>query len=167
MRPRFDDFDVALLDLLQADNQSTAEKLSERVALSPSAITRRLRRLRASGVIAAEAAQLSDDVLAAHLRATINVQLRDHAEPAAVAAFRKLLANEPQVQTCFEVSGPFDLLLVTMTRGMPSFTAFADRVLGSNDVVQRYETAFVKRIWKRETQVSIDLADLLAFKPSS
>lgn len=162
MKPAFDSFDVALLNLLQLDNQATAETMSGQIGLSPSAVTRRLRRLRATGLIATEAAQVTERLLACHLQATINIQLREHAEAAAVSSFRKLLIDEPAIQICFEISGTFDLQLVTVTRDMAAFTAFADRVLGSSPVVQRYETAFVKRIWKRKTHVKVDLQDLLA-----
>ena len=41
-----DRFDRQLLNLVQADSGQTAERLAEQVELSPSAIQRRLRRLR-------------------------------------------------------------------------------------------------------------------------
>jgi len=44
-----DNFDCQLLDEAQRDADRTAEELAERVALSPSAIARRLRRLRSEG----------------------------------------------------------------------------------------------------------------------
>ena len=43
-----DALDIRLLDCLQQDNLLTADALAERVGLSPSAIARRLRRLRAA-----------------------------------------------------------------------------------------------------------------------
>src|SRR5690606_39350604 len=46
-----DRFDRHLLNLVQEDAGQTAELLSEKVPLSPSAIQRRLRRLREQGVI--------------------------------------------------------------------------------------------------------------------
>ena len=53
-----DRFDISLLNLIQRDDGQTADALAEKVALSPSAIARRLRRLRsgaggASGAVAA------------------------------------------------------------------------------------------------------------------
>ena len=53
-----DDFDRQLLARVQADASLTAEQLAEAVALSPSAIQRRLRRLREGGVIEREVAVL-------------------------------------------------------------------------------------------------------------
>ena len=44
-----DRFDISLLNLIQRDDGQTADALAEKVALSPSAIARRLRRLRSEG----------------------------------------------------------------------------------------------------------------------
>jgi DNA-binding Lrp family transcriptional regulator len=44
-----DSFDLALLNLAQRDDSRTADQLAARVPLSPSAIARRRRRLRARG----------------------------------------------------------------------------------------------------------------------
>ena len=51
-----DRFDRQLLRLVQEDSARTTAQLAARVALSPSAIQRRLRRLREAGVIAREIA---------------------------------------------------------------------------------------------------------------
>ena len=54
----FDSFDLKLLNAMQEDADRTAEQLAELVALSPSAIARRLRRLREMGAIARTVALL-------------------------------------------------------------------------------------------------------------
>jgi Lrp/AsnC family leucine-responsive transcriptional regulator len=51
-------FDRQLLNRVLADSAQTAERLAEQVELSPSAIQRRLRRLRDEGVIERECAIL-------------------------------------------------------------------------------------------------------------
>jgi DNA-binding Lrp family transcriptional regulator len=58
-----DRFDRQLLNLVQADSAQTAERLAEQVELSPSAIQRRLRRLRDEGVIVRECAILDPSVI--------------------------------------------------------------------------------------------------------
>ena len=54
-----DRFDLALLNAAQADDSRTADSLAEEVPLSPSAIARRLRRLRSEGWIERTIALLS------------------------------------------------------------------------------------------------------------
>jgi len=64
-----DQFDAALLDLVQRDDSRTADSIATEVPLSPSAIARRLRRLRAEGWIARTIALLSPTLTSGRLRA--------------------------------------------------------------------------------------------------
>jgi Lrp/AsnC family leucine-responsive transcriptional regulator len=146
-----DDFDRALLDLLQQDGIATANQLATAVPLSPSAIARRVRRLRSDGSIAATRAVLGEQLLGRRLRALVTVQLHDHAPAAGLSALRAQLLALPQVQLCLEISGPSDLVLLVSVADMPAFNEFADAHLAGNPVVRRYETAFVKKALKFTT----------------
>jgi Lrp/AsnC family leucine-responsive transcriptional regulator len=150
-----DEFDRALLALLQHDGLATAEQLAARVPLSPSAIARRLRRLRTEGSITATRAVLGEALLGRRLRALVTVQLHDHAPAAGLAALRAALAAMDEVQLCLEISGPSDLVLLVSVADMPAFNAFADTHLAGNPVVRRYETAFVKKALKFTTSAPL------------
>ncbi|WP_304191011.1 Lrp/AsnC family transcriptional regulator, partial [Phenylobacterium aquaticum] len=54
-----DRLDLRILSILQENNQASAQDLAERVHLSPSAILRRIRSYRASGVITADVSVLA------------------------------------------------------------------------------------------------------------
>ena len=69
-----DPFDAALLNEVQRDDSLTADTLAERVPLSPSAIARRLRRLRADGSIGRTIALLGPRLLGDRLRALVAAQ---------------------------------------------------------------------------------------------
>jgi DNA-binding Lrp family transcriptional regulator len=146
-----DAFDRALLNLLQQDGLATAEQLAAQVPLSPSAIARRVRRLRDDGVVTATRAVLSERQLGRRLRALVMVQLHDHAPEAGLAALRAQLQALAEVQLCLEISGPSDLVLLVSVADMPAFNNFADAHLAGNPVVRRYETAFVKKALKFTT----------------
>ncbi|MCU0891591.1 MAG: Lrp/AsnC family transcriptional regulator [Sandarakinorhabdus sp.] len=150
-----DEFDRQLLALLQEDGLATAEQLAGQVPLSPSAIARRVRRLRADGVIAATRAVLSEQVAGRRLRALVMVQLHDHAPAAGLAALRQRLMARAEVQMCLEVSGQHDLVLLVSVADMPAFNAFADAELAGDPVVRRYETSFVKKALKHTTAVPL------------
>ena len=153
MRTR-DALDLKLLDLLQADTLRTADDLARDVALSPSAIARRVRRLRDTGVIAADVAVVSPGV-GPFLSAVVEVQLDRHAL-AEVEAFLRRLAQHPSIQIVMEVSGAFDLMLLVTVTHMDAFNAFADEMLASDRVVRRYETRFVKKRRKFTTALPLD-----------
>lgn len=140
-----DRFDIALLNQVQKDDGQTADALAERVALSPSAIARRLRRLRAEGVVARTIALLSPKLTERRLRAIVLIQLAEHADLKGKAALEQRLDSAPQVQFLYEIAGPHDLIALFDCASMADFNAVADELLTSSTAVRRYETHFVKR----------------------
>ena len=158
----FDNFDLKLLNALQENADRTAEELAETVALSPSAIARRLRRLRETGAIARTVAMLPAAVVDTRLRALINIQLHDHAPAGGLADLRHRLQSLDEVQLCLEVSGGYDMVLLVACRDMAEFNAFADAELGSSPMVRRYETSFVKKEIKNRPFVRLDERDAQA-----
>lgn len=158
MRTNLDAIDIRLLNAIQSDNQLSAEKLAEIVPLSPSAIMRRLRRLRTEGVIAYEAAVLSREVLRGRLSAFINIQLERHQ----AAATRKLLAGLlkcREIQLCAEITGSVDILLLVTVRSMDDLNRLTEDLLESNPAVRRFEISFAKTFHKRTFAVPLEDAD--------
>jgi DNA-binding Lrp family transcriptional regulator len=140
-----DSFDRALLNLVQRDDTATAERLAESVPLSPSAIARRLRRLRADGWITASVALLSPRLTAQRLRAIITLQLAEHADLEGKRALLARLDAAPQVQFCYELAGTIDFLLLLDCGDMAEFNHLVETLLETEPIVRRYETSFVKR----------------------
>lgn len=151
-----DSFDLALLNLVQRDDSRTADELARRVALSPSAIARRLRRLRKEGWIARTIALLGDQLAERRMRAVVLVQLSEHADQRGKAQLLQRIRAAPQVQFCYELAGSWDLLLLFDCTTMGEFNDIAERVLVSDATVHRYETSFVKRQAKFEPFVPLD-----------
>jgi Lrp/AsnC family leucine-responsive transcriptional regulator len=151
-----DSFDLALLNLVQRDDSRTADELARRVALSPSAIARRLRRLRKEGWIARTIALLGDQLAERRMRAVVLVQLSEHADQRGKAQLLQRIRAAPQVQFCYELAGSWDLLLLFDCTTMGEFNDIAERVLVSDTTVHRYETSFVKRQAKFEPFVPLD-----------
>ncbi|HEX2802372.1 MAG TPA: Lrp/AsnC family transcriptional regulator, partial [Sphingomicrobium sp.] len=109
-RAMLDRFDLALLNLVQVNDSRTAESLSEEVPLSPSAIARRLRRLRSEGWISRTIALLSRRLTDRRLRAIVAVQLSEHADQRGKTALLDRIRSAPNVQLCYELAGADDLL---------------------------------------------------------
>lgn len=152
---RLDSFDLRLLELLQADALMTAERLADHVPLSPSAITRRVRRLRESGVIRADIAVPARQFTDARLSALVLVQVREHAEERGIAALRAGLVAAPEVQLVIDVSGEYDLAVLISARDMTDYNQLAERLLQEHPAVRRYETSFVKRTHKQSLFVPL------------
>jgi Lrp/AsnC family leucine-responsive transcriptional regulator len=159
MARTLDRFDIALLNLLQADALATAERLAETVPLSPSAIARRLRALRAAGRVAADVAILAPALTADRLRAVVQIQVHEHAEGKGIGGLRTALAAAPEVQLLLNVAGAVDLIALVVTGSMRDFNAFADRYFTSNPAVRRFETTIVKAEIKNRPTVPLNEGD--------
>lgn len=140
-----DRFDLALLNLVQRDDSRTADSLSQDVPLSPSAIARRLRRLREEGWIARSIALLAPRLTQQRLRAIVLIQLAEHADQQGKAALERRLLASDEVQFCYEIAGPHDFAALFDCANMADFNAAAEALLASSPTVRRYETHFVKR----------------------
>lgn len=149
-----DSFDVKLLNLLQHNSRLTVSQLSEVVPLTPSAISRRLKRLWNSNVIAGEAIFLSQAIRERQIGAIINIQLDRH-QPDQVENLKRSLKEARQVQLCVEITGSSDVLLIVSVPDMESFNEFADD-LARHALVKRYETSFIKKHVKASLAIHLD-----------
>jgi len=151
---KLDGYDRALLSLLQKNALLTAEDLSKKVALSPSAIARRVRRLRDQGIIVADHAMVTDRI-GPFLTAMVDVQLAHHGL-AQIEPFLQKLQAMDEVQVIMDVAGSVDLALIVAVRDLDAFNKFADETLAGDPAVQRYETRLIKRRRKFTTAWPID-----------
>ena len=155
MKQALDLLDLRLLGCLQEDNLQTADQLAERVGRSPSAVARRLRRLRSDGAIAGDVSLLSEEAAGHPLFAIVHVQLERHA-PQEGDLFRRRLAASSNVQLCLDISGGFDILLMVVAADMDSYNFFADAMLAEQPAVRRFETSFVKKRVKATLALPLD-----------
>ena len=156
MRIDLDKLDIRLLNCLQANNLATAEELSATIPLSPSAITRRIRRLREAKLIAQDVAILSPAIVEGRIRGLVLIRLHAHGDSDDLAALKRSLIDTPEVQRCFEITGPFDVAAIVVARDMDSYNAVVDAAIGNQRAVQRFETNFFKREMKNSLRVVLD-----------
>lgn len=154
-RAMLDAFDLALLNEVQRDDSQTADQLARKVALSPSAIARRLRRLRGDGSIARSIALVGTKLTENRLRALVVLQLSEHADQQGKTALIGRIRRAAQIQFCYELAGSWDLLLLFDCASMAEFNQVAESVLVADSTVRRYETSFVKREAKFEPFVRV------------
>jgi DNA-binding Lrp family transcriptional regulator len=140
-----DEFDLQLLNIVQRDDARTADSIAEEVPLSPSAISRRLRRLRTEGWIHRSVALLSPELTDGRLQALVFIQLdRRTSHEGKLAVEEKLLLSE-YIQFCCEISGPHDLLVLFDCKSMAHFMAEGEGLIAADPAVAYYETYFIKR----------------------
>jgi len=143
-----DEFDLKLLDAIQRNSRLTAAQLAEKVCLSPSAVQRRLYRLRERKIIEAEVAIVSPEALGQSLTAIVEVTL-DTDRPKVVEEFQRAIQTAPEVMQGYYVTGNADYILVITARNMADYEAFALRFLSKRPHVKYFRTSIVMRRVKR------------------
>lgn len=149
-----DRIDRKLLNLLQADAARTNADLAEEVGLSPSSCLRRIRRLKADGVIDRTVAILDPSRAGKGLKAVITVELDRHGEQQ-IRRFLQLAESEPAVTQAYAVSGETDVVLMLRLSGMDEFDALCERLFRDNTNVARFYSMFVIRTGKETTAIPL------------
>ena len=157
MNDGLDEFDLKLLDAIQRNNRLTAAQLAEKVCLSPSAVQRRLHRLRQRKVIEAEVAIVSAEALGQTLTAIVEVTL-DTDRPKIVEEFQRAIQAAPEVMQAYYVTGNADYILVITARNMSDYEAFARKFLSKRPHVKYFRTSIVMRRVKRGMTLSLKSA---------
>lgn len=139
-----DRFDHALLDRLRIDNQTPARVLAEQVGLSESAVLRRLRSLRRTGVIVADVAIVHPSALGTPLTIHVLVSL-EREGTAALDAFERKLRERPEVQGAWYVTGEADFVLQLQLGSMAAYEAFTREMFHDDPNVRAFRTIVTLR----------------------
>jgi Lrp/AsnC family leucine-responsive transcriptional regulator len=151
-----DRFDRQLLNLVQEDAGQTAERLAEQIGLSPSAIQRRLKRLREAGVIARDIAVVDAKSVGGPTSFIVSLQV-ERERPELLAQLRQWLAAQPHIQQVFYVTGEADFILVVMAPDTETYDALMSQMLAANPNVKRFTTNVALSVVKRGLTIPVPL----------
>lgn len=151
---KLDRFDRHLLNLAQEDSERTAQQIAESVPLSISAIQRRLRRLRQIGVIQRHCAVIDPAMVGHPTFFVVSLQV-ERERPELLTALRRWVAEEPQVQQAFYVTGESDFVLIVTASNTESYDALMARMMQENPNVRRFTTNVAMNLVKRGLTIPI------------
>jgi Lrp/AsnC family leucine-responsive transcriptional regulator len=134
-----DRIDRKILSILQADGRITNLELSERVGLSPTATSERLRRLLKEGYVSGFGARLDPQRLGFGLLVFIEVML-DKTTPEVFDTFADAIRKAPSVIECHMVAGGFDYLVKTRFEDMSAYRNFLGQFLWTLQGVKETRT---------------------------
>jgi len=109
-----DEFDQKILSVLSIEGRISLTALGERVGLSKTPVTARVKRLEEEGVITGYRATLSASKLGVEHIAFLEVKLSDTRERA-LDAFNQAVRAIPEVEACHMIAGGFDYLIKVRT----------------------------------------------------
>ena len=120
--------DRKILKALQADGRIATVDLAEKVGLSPTSTSDRVKRLQREGFIAGYGARLDPHRLGLGLLVFVEVSL-DKTTPDVFEKFAAAVRRAPEVLECHMVAGGFDYLVKTRVADMAAYRRFLGETL--------------------------------------
>lgn len=151
----YDHQDLLIAASLQDDARQSVDDLARKVGLSPSAVHRRVAKLREDGVIKADVSVLDPKALGFAMTFIVEVIL-EKVRVAEVAAIKKRLKAAPEVQQIYNVTGDTDLLLIVLARDVEHFEQISRALFSADPHVRRYKTSVVMDRVKTGQTVPVD-----------
>jgi Transcriptional regulators len=139
-----DSFDRRILERARRNNLEPARVTAEAVGLSESAVLRRLKRLRAEGVIARDVALIDAARIAPRIQLHVMVEMTTQ-DRKTMSAFQAAMRRSPEVIGCWDVTGETDYLLTLAVPTMADYEAFGDRELTPEAGVRSFKSMIVIR----------------------
>lgn len=112
---QLDEFDRGIIAALQEDARMPVASVAERVALSPTPVSRRIKRLEDEGLIKGYLPVLDERKLGFELDAYVLINLAAHSDEN-IASFEQAIAENPYVIACHAVTGDMDYLVHVIAR---------------------------------------------------
>jgi Lrp/AsnC family leucine-responsive transcriptional regulator len=151
----FDRTDRRILHELQRNGRVSIVELADKVALSPTACQRRVKKLEDSGVIARYAAILNPAALGQQIEAFIRVSIERQSKDV-TEGFEVAVQKLPQVRACYVMTGELDFLLHVQVTDLQAFAEFSMKVLIGLPGVKDVRSSLVLEAIKKDEGLSVE-----------
>ena len=151
-----DKIDKHILTLMQSNGRISNLELADKVGLSPTPCSRRVKRLEDSGLIDGHVTLLNKEALGLNLTAIIGISMDRHT-PDRFEQFEKAIVNMPEVIECSIVTGQTaDFLLKVVVSDMQHYEKFLLGNLTRLTGVTGVHSSFVLRHVVKKTALPLD-----------
>lgn len=153
-----DAIDLQILGIIQSDNRRSAADIGQEIGLSVSAVSDRVRRLNASGVVVANRAVIDPLRVGLGICAFIFVDLEPRADE---ADFVQRVTALPEVQEAHHITGPHSWLVKVRVRDTAALQLWMMEQLKPLPGVLRTETLIALTSAKESSELTIPAAPVL------
>ena len=146
MTEKLDSFDLKILAELQANGGLSNQELADRVGLSPSPCSRRIRDLEHAGVIRERVVRLEPRAVGLDLTVLIHIRMDRHT-PERFAQFEGVVGGFPEVLECYLMTGPRDYWLRVVVPDIQGYDTFYKKLIATvplKNVTSRFAMEKIK-----------------------
>jgi Lrp/AsnC family leucine-responsive transcriptional regulator len=155
MAKMLDRIDRSILRELQDNGRISIVELAQRINLTKTPCTQRVRRLEEEGIIKGYRAELDADALQAGHVMVVQVQLAQTSGNV-LERFHEAVRRIPEIQACYMVAGNFDYLLKVRTRDITHYRDVLGEQIGKLPGVLQTHSYVVMETIKDESRLSVD-----------
>lgn len=138
-----DSLDIKILKLLQTNARITASEISNRINLSVPAVSDRLRKLDASGVIEKYTIIINAKKLNRNLTVIMFISLES---PKYTANFLEAIQKEDEILECHYLAGDYDYALKIITENTETLEIILNKIKGMSGIMKTKTTITLSTI---------------------
>ena len=142
-----DDTDQKIIAVLAKEGRISNLELADRVGLSPTPCSRRVKRLEDDGVIMGYAARINPAAMGRSVSVMVQVRLSQQS-PADIDAFMSAVHRLPEITECLLVTGNLDYVLKVQTRDVEALRDFVLKELKAIPSVSETSTMLILDVAK-------------------
>ena len=152
---KLDKIDRKILEALQADGSISNLELAEKVCLSPSPCSRRVKILEENGYIRGKVTLLHADKIGLPVNVFIQVTLH-HKVKKDLDSFEQTVTQWPEVMECYLMTGDFDYLIRVAVPDLNAYQRFLDSRLTPMDGIDNIRSSFSLKQVRYKTELPLD-----------
>lgn len=154
MRRNLDYIDRRILDELQANGRLSIVELANRVNLTKTPCSERVKRLEKSGVISGYRAILDPTEVGMNHLSIVHVNLAKTNDNT-LEDFNEAVNQIPEIESCLMIAGPFDYMLKVRTRDMRHFRELLGDQIGQLPNVMQTHSFAVMETVRESSQINM------------
>lgn len=145
--PIIDDTDEMIIAVLKDEGRISNLDLADRIGLSPTPCSRRVKRLEETGVITGYGARINPSAMGQGVSVMVNVRL-SRQTPADIEEFMSAIHRLPEITECLLVTGNLDYVLKVQTKDVEALRDFVLKELKAIPSVSETSTMLILDVAK-------------------
>lgn len=150
-----DKIDRQILEALQDDACISNLELAEKICLSPSPCSRRVKILEEEGYIRSRVTLLNPDKIGLSVSVFIQVTL-NHQAKNNLLDFERVVSEWPEVMECYLMTGDFDYLIRVVVPDLTVYQQFLDARLTPLEGIDNIRSSFSLKRVRYKTNMPLD-----------
>ncbi len=149
-----DKTDLKILQILQSDATISNLELADKVSLSPSPCSRRVKMLRDEGFFRGSVTLLDPSAVGLPVNVFIQITLTRQKKQS-LLDFEETINQWPEVMECYLMTGDFDYLIRVAVPDLGAYQAFLER-LTDIDAIGHIKSSFSLKQVRYKTELPLD-----------